>query len=111
MSAFERVAQVRGVERSKVRGAISTSSQISQMRRSRRPHAAQCGSPTSVAQGRLLMRLQTHLKAAVARGDQPGQILLDGGPRLGKTTLAKAVAANSPSSALLLGFTSSPPTW
>jgi Holliday junction DNA helicase RuvB len=45
-----------------------------------------------VGQQRLLMRLQTHLRAAVARGDQPGHVLLTGGAGLGKTTLAMAFA-------------------
>jgi Holliday junction DNA helicase RuvB len=45
-----------------------------------------------VGQTRLLWRLQTHLEAAIARGSQPGHIMLDGGPGLGKTTIAKGVA-------------------
>jgi Holliday junction DNA helicase RuvB len=45
-----------------------------------------------VGQQRLTQRLTIHLEAAVARGDQPGHVLLDGGPGLGKTTYAKAIA-------------------
>jgi Holliday junction DNA helicase RuvB len=44
-----------------------------------------------VGQPKLIMRLETHLKVAVARGAQPGHILLDGGPGLGKTTIAQAI--------------------
>jgi Holliday junction DNA helicase RuvB len=45
-----------------------------------------------VGQTQLIKRLTTHLDAAVARGVQPGHVLLDGGPGLGKTTFAQALA-------------------
>lgn len=46
-----------------------------------------------VGQAQLTKRLTTHLNAAVARGVQPGHVLLDGAAGLGKTTLGQAFAA------------------
>lgn len=90
-SAFERVAERRGVEAPKARvlhvvpdAAVAVAE---------RPVHRPVRFGEVVGQGRLLMRLETHLRAAVARGCQPGHVLLDGGPGLGKTTIAQAVAA------------------
>lgn len=45
-----------------------------------------------VGQARLIDRLTTHIESAVARKAQPGHVLLDGGPGLGKTTVGAAIA-------------------
>lgn len=91
-SAFERVALARGIEAPTVRRAnlrvvpdVNTAA----------PTESNAHRPVRfaeiVGQPKLLMRLETHLRASVARGGQPGHVLLDGGPGLGKTTIGQAV--------------------
>lgn len=45
-----------------------------------------------IGQPRLTEQLTTFLNSAVARHEQPGPILLDGGPGLGKTTIGQAIS-------------------
>lgn len=105
MGAFERVARARGVEtpettRPTLRIVPTTDTEITA------PAETIAHRPVRfseiVGQPTLLMRLETHLRASVARGGQPGHILLDGGPGLGKTTIAQAVCGELDS----LGLTS-----
>lgn len=91
-SAFERVAQHRGSTMPEVRRASLHVVPDVPVEVAERPSAPTVRFAGIVGQGRLIMRLETHLRSAVARGAQPGHILLDGGPGLGKTTLAQAVA-------------------
>lgn len=90
-SAFERVAQARGSEVPAQRQAclhVVPDDPTPPPTVSYRPVRFR----DIIGQGRLVMRLETHLNSAVARGVQPGHILLDGGPGLGKTTIGQAVA-------------------
>lgn len=91
-SAFERVALARGIEAPTVRRA---NLRVVPAADTTAPAESNAHRPVRfaeiVGQPKLLMRLETHLRAAVARGGQPGHILLDGGPGLGKTMLAQAI--------------------
>lgn len=96
-NAFERVARARGVDVPKARrGNLHVVPSTEDTQTPVEPAENDSERPTRfndiVGQGELLMRLGTHLKAAVARGTQPGHILLDGGPGLGKTTIGQAVS-------------------
>lgn len=90
-SAFERVAQARGIDVPSIRRASLHVVTDEPVAATEAPSHRPVRFAEIVGQAKLLMRLETHLKAAVARGAQPGHILLDGGPGLGKTTIAQAV--------------------
>jgi Holliday junction DNA helicase RuvB len=92
--AFERVAAARGIEAPRPRRlhAVPEAPEAAAepaKRDARRPVTF----AEVVGQQRLVMRLEAHLRAAQARGEQPGHVLLTGGAGLGKTTLAQATAA------------------
>lgn len=92
-SAFERVAAARGIEAPKPRrlhAVPATTPVVPPEVDARRPVTF----AEIVGQQRLVMRLEQHLRAAAARGEQPGHILLTGGAGLGKTTLAQAIAGH-----------------
>lgn len=90
-TAFERVARTRGVEPPKPRPDHLRVVREDEFQPTVTEHRPVRFSEI-VGQGELLMRLGTHLKSAAKRGTQPGHVLLDGGPGLGKTTIAQAIA-------------------
>lgn len=92
-TAFDRVAELRGMPAPKPRRdhlrVVSEGDQPAPVTRTHRPVRLS----EVIGQPRLTARLSTHVRAAVARGEQPGHILLDGPSGTGKTTLAGAIAA------------------
>ncbi len=91
--AFERLAAARGIEAPKPRRlhAVPETTPVA-------PPEVDARRPVTfaqiVGQQRLVMRLEQHLRAAAARGVQPGHVLLTGGAGLGKTTVAQATAGH-----------------
>ena len=91
MSAFERVAARRGVDVPKPRTSLRLVTE--------EPATVESGTHRPpllreiVGQGRLTMRLDTHIKSAVANSRPPGHVLLDGASGLGKTTVACTLSA------------------
>lgn len=93
MSAFERVASVRG---SRIPPPRRPNLHVVRQEDTVEAPETSVHRPVRfsemVGQTNLLMRLETHLRAAMARGTQPGHVLLDGPPGFGKTTLAKGIS-------------------
>lgn len=91
--AFERVAELRGMpapkpRRDHLRVVSESASEVPPATKTHRPVRLSA----IIGQRRLTDRLSTHVRAALARGEQPGHILLDGPSGYGKTTLAKAIS-------------------
>ena len=90
-SAYERVSEFRGTPAPKPRRdhlRVVGESEPAPATKTHRPVRL----ADIIGQPRLTARLSSHIRAAVARGEQPGHVLLDGPSGTGKTTMAQAIA-------------------